>query len=364
MHSIHLLKALDNFKILINLGAMERINLFGNTVADLENVMLEIGEKPYRAKQLFKWFYKLGEHEFERMTDLSRDLRQLLTDKFSFIGMVPEKTLVSSDGSEKFLYRLTDDSLIESVLLKDGDKRTVCVSSQVGCPLGCTFCATGMMGFKRNLSTAEIVGQLVFLRRRDGDDAFGNIVFMGMGEPLLNFENLVRTVGIISSGIGLSISARKVTVSTVGIVPEIYRLADTKLKVNLAISLHAANDDKRRKIIPVAKKYPLVKLTEAAKYFAHKRKNRITFEYVLIGDFNDGDEDIRELSRLVRGIPCKINILSYNPVEGLPYRRPTEDEINRFAQELYPHAPAVTVRKSRGLDISGACGQLAGKYIN
>ncbi len=336
--------------------------MFGNTVTDLENLMLEIGEKPYRARQLFKWFYKLGENEFERMTDLSRDLRQRLSGKFSFIGMAPEETVVSSDGSEKFLYRLSEGALIESVLLKDGHKRTVCVSSQAGCPLGCTFCATGRMGFTRNLSTAEIVGQLIYLRRRDGENAFGNIVFMGMGEPLLNFDNLVRTVEIISSGIGLSIAARKVTVSTVGIVPEIIRLADTGLKVNLAISLHAANDTKRRRIIPVAKKHPLDKLTEAARYFAKIRKNPVTFEYVLIGDFNDSDEDIKELSRLVRGIPCKINILSYNPVEGLPYRRPTEDEIDRFAQKLYPHVPAVTVRKSRGLDIDGACGQLAGKY--
>ncbi len=213
------------------------------------------------------------------------------------------------------------------------------------------------------MTAGEIVGQLLYLRSRDGEEAFQNIVFMGMGEPLLNYDEMVRAVEIISSEIGLSVSAKKITVSTVGIVPGIYRLADSGLKVNLAISLHAADEEKRKKIIPIAKKYGIKELTEAVRYFAKKRRKRVTFEYVLMGGFNDSREDALELARMITGIPCKINLIAYNPVPGLPHRRPTDDEVDRFAQWLYPRAPAVTVRKSRGMDIEAACGQLAGKYV-
>jgi len=342
---------------------MEKKNLLGASLADLENLMLELGEKEYKGRQLFKWFYDLLESDFEQMTDLSQKLRKKLAEGFVFRGLEAADIAVSSDGTEKFLFRLDDGKLIETVLIPDGaKKRTVCISSQAGCPLGCLFCATGLMGFGRDLTTGEIIGQLIFLRKRYGEDAFRNMVFMGMGEPLLNYANVVAAIEIISSGMGLGVSAKKITVSTVGITPQIYALTDSGLKVNLAISLHAADDAKRQKIMPVAKKYNLEKLIKAAKYFAEQRKKRMTFEYILFKGFNDSKQDALNLAELVKGIPCKINILAYNPIDNLPYKRPTDEEVDEFGRLLYPLAPAVTIRKSRGLDISAACGQLAGKF--
>ena len=343
---------------------MGKTNLLGASLSELEALMLEMGEKEYKGRQLFKWFYNQLVSDFDQMTDLSQKLRKKLSDGYFFAGLEVAEIASSADGTEKFLFRLHDNNLIESVLIPEGGKRTVCISSQVGCPLKCAFCATGMMGFGRDLSAGEIVGQLLFLRQRYGEDAFRNIVFMGMGEPLLNYANVVKSIAIISSELGLSVSAKKITVSTVGITPQIHALADSGLKVNLAISLHAASDDKRQKIMPVARKYDIKKLVEAAAYFARQRKKRITFEYILFKDFNDSRRDAEMLAELIKGIPCKINILAYNPIDNLPYKRPTDEEVDEFGRYLYPIAPAVTVRKSRGLDISAACGQLAGKAQN
>ncbi len=340
---------------------MQRTNLLGHTVTDLEKIMLELGESKYKGRQLFKWLYHLDQTDFSRMTDLSIPLRSRLSEQYDFRGPEAVDIAISEDGTEKYLLELADGALIETVLIPDGDKRTICISTQTGCALGCRFCATGKLGRGRNLTTGEILGQLLFARRRYGEEAFKNIVFMGMGEPLLNYDNLCRAVDIISSSIGFMVSARRVTVSTIGIIPGIYKLADSKLKVNLAISLHAPNDDKRREIMPYVKAFPLEDLIKAAKYYAEKRKKRITFEYILFKDFNDSREDALELARLIKGLPCKINILAYNPVEGFPYQRPSDEEVDRFGKILYPRAPAVTIRKSRGLDINGACGQLAGK---
>jgi 23S rRNA (adenine2503-C2)-methyltransferase len=342
---------------------MKSINLLGLTARELESVAVDLGSSKYKGRQLFKWLYKKRETDFRIMTDLSLELRNLLKEKYCFRGLNAEEIFRSSDGTEKTLFRLDDNLFIETVRIPDKDKATACVSSQVGCPLGCRFCATGKIGFRRNLSTGEIIGQLLFLRDRYGRQAFDNVVFMGMGEPLLNYKNTLKAVEIISSEIGLSISAKRITISTVGITPQIIALADSGIKANLAISLHAATDEKRRRLVPAAQKYPLHEIAEAAKYFARKRKKRVTFEYILFKGINDGGEDILELANLTKGIPCKINILAYNPVPGLPYARPSNEEINSFSKALYPRAPAVTVRKSRGMDIEAACGQLAGKSL-
>jgi len=342
---------------------MKKVNLLGKTEKKLQQLMLSLGEKPFKGRQLFKWLYGRRQYDFMQMTDLTLELRHRLDQSFVFRNIELAERKKSVDGTEKFLFRLDDNNLIEAVLIPDEDWTTVCISSQAGCALGCRFCATGKLGFGRDLTVGEIIGQLLFFRDQYGDDAFRNIVFMGMGEPLLNLDNVIETIGIVSSSVGLSLSARRITISTSGIVPGIYRLADSGLKSNLAISLNAPTQAKRRKLMPVANKYPLDELLESIRYFTSTRKQRVTFEYILFENENDSLDDARELAKLIQGIPCKINLLAYNPVEGLSYGRPPESRIDEFAKYLYPRTPAVTVRKSRGVDIMAACGQLAGNNI-
>jgi len=339
---------------------MPKTNLLGYTPRQLEDLMLAMGERAYHGRQLFKWLYKLRQHDFGLITDLSKDLRQRLAETYDFRNLVPIQTQASDDGTHKFLFRLEDGLPVESVLIpEEVGRRTVCISSQVGCPLGCRFCATGTMDRSRNLTVGEIVGQLIYLRNNLGDDAFTNVVFMGMGEPMLNLDNVAESVGIISAGDGLSLAAKKVTISTAGIPAGIRRLADLKLKVRLAVSLNAAIQQKREQLMPIAAKYKLPDLMEAVKYYARETKFRVTFEYILFKGINDSMDDVKALSQLIRGIPCKINLLAYNPVEGFDFERPPEETVAWFAEQLYPRTPAVTVRKSRGADIDAACGQLA-----
>ncbi len=341
---------------------MEKRNLLGFTVGQLEELAVALGEKPFRGRQLFKWLYKIRQYDFELMTDLSRGLRGRLSDGYVFSGLEADKTAVSKDGTRKFLFRLKDGHPIETVLIPDEEsgRRTACVSSQAGCALGCRFCATGSLGLRRNLDVGEIVGQLLHLRDQHGDGAFTNVVFMGMGEPLLNLDNVVDAIRIISDGAGLSHSARKTTISTCGIVPGIRKLADTPCKAWLAVSLNAAIQQKRETIMSIAAKYPLDKLAAAVKQYTQTTRTRVTFEYALFDGFNDTMDDIKALTRFVQGIPCKINLLAYNPVSGAEWKAPSLEKIDWFAKQLYPRVPAVTVRRSRGADIDAACGQLAG----
>lgn len=341
---------------------MTKQNLLGYTSPELENLIRSLGDKPYRGRQLFKWLYKTRQYDFSLISDLSKDLRNRLDQSFDFRGLVAVHSQVSEDGTRKFLFRLDDGQPLETVLIPDeAGRRTVCLSSQVGCALACAFCATGGMGFHRDLTVGEIVGQLIYLRDHLGDDAFTNVVMMGMGEPLLNLENVIKAVTIISAGDGLSLSAKKVTISTAGIPAGIKRLADLKLKVRLAVSLNTAIQEKRIQIMPVARTHDLETLADALKYYTGMTSTRVTFEYILFDGFNDSMEDVMALSRFIQGIPCKINLLAYNKVDGVDFRRPSEDRVAWFAQQLYPRAPAVTVRKSRGADIDAACGQLAAR---
>lgn len=343
---------------------MQKENLLGYTRDQMEDLMVTLGEKSYKGRQLFKWLYHVRQYDFSLMTDLSKKTRGLLEEKYTFDGLQAEEIAEAADGTLKILFRLNDDHPVETVLIPDEDKRkTACISVQAGCSLSCRFCATGTMGLLKNLTVGEIVGQLVFLRDRFGDDAFTNIVLMGMGEPLLNFDNTVETIKLITDETGLCVSAKKVTISTVGLSPMIKKLADLGLRTRLAVSLHAATQEKRARIIPIAKTFTLDGLIEAVKYYAHKTGTRVTFEYILFRNFNDSMDDVKELSALVRGIPCKINVLAYNPIEGLKFERPSDKEVDWFAKQLYPKAPAVTVRKSRGTDINAACGQLAGRRL-
>ncbi len=343
---------------------MAKINLLGSSLAELEQIVTNLGDKPFKGRQLFKWLYNIGQYDFGKMTNLSLQLREKLNEKYIIedLNLIERKT--SRDGTEKLLFQLDDNKLIETVVIPEAGKSTICVSSQAGCALGCRYCATGQLGFGRDLSVGEMIGQLLSVKNLFGDDAIGNIVFMGMGEPLLNYDNLITTIEIITAELGLSIPARKITVSTSGIVPQIIALADSGYKVNLAISLNSAFEEKRKKLMPVANKYGLDKLFEAARYFARKRKKMITFEYILFEGFNDSLTDAKQLSEKIKGIPCKINLLAYNPVDGLDYSRPTDEQVDYFASVLNRMAPVVTVRKSRGTDISAACGQLAGENIS
>lgn len=325
--------------------------------------MEEMGQESYHGRQLFKWIYKLGRTDFESITDLSKALRAKLTDSYNILPLSPEESQQSNDGTTKHLFRLSDGQSIETVRIPDEEsgRAAVCVSSQVGCALKCAFCATGALGFQRDLSVEEIIGQMMYLRQVHGSNAFTNVVFMGMGEPLLNFERVMTAVGIITDGSGFSHAAKRITISTSGIVPGINELARTKSKVRLAVSLNAATQEKREKIMPVSRKYSLDVLMTCLKEYTAATASRVTFEYAMFAGFNDGAEDVAAIARLVRGIPCKINLLAYNPVQGSLFERPDDEHINWFAKQLYPRVPAVTVRKSRGADISAACGQLAGE---
>lgn len=333
----------------------QKINLKGLWIEDFEKILDDLGEKKYRARQLASWVYAKRATDFSQMSDLSRDLRDRL-GQIAYIGNIkPLKSQISQrDLSEKFLFELSDKEKIESVLMWDGKRVTACISTQVGCPLGCTFCATGKMGFKRNLTAGEIVDQAFAL----ATIPVSNVVVMGMGEPLMNYENTLRALRIINNEAGLSLTAGKITLSTAGIPKMIDKLSDENLKVSLAVSLNAPTDEKRSQLMPINKKYPLEGVLKSAKNFAKKLKRRVTFEYVLIRDFNDSEKDALALSKLVAGIPCKINLIPYNSVPDLPYEKPSEENILAFRDYLYPRCPAVTLRRSKGEDIYAACGQL------
>ena len=343
-----------------NFPNMEKINLKALWIEELESFLDKLGEKKYKAKQLAKWIYNKGVTDFEEMTDLSKDLRRKLSE-VAYIGKLKltRKQVSKIDQTEKFLLELFDDKRIETVLMREKNRVTVCISTQVGCALNCIFCATGKSGFERNLSAGEIVDQIIAVKGYlKEDEKITNIVIMGMGEPLLNYENTVKAIRIIQSELGLSISAKRITLSTSGIAPEIYKLADERLKIKLALSLNAPDDELRRKLMPITKKYPLSEVLEALKYYAKKNDIRITFEYVLIKDVNDSEEQALKLAKLIRGIPCKINLIPYNPIKECPYKKPDEETLMKFRDILYPRAPAVTLRRSKGEDIQAACGQL------
>jgi 23S rRNA (adenine2503-C2)-methyltransferase len=341
----------------------KKINLRGLSLDELNDFIIDLKEKKFKARQLFKWIYQKGLSDFEQMTDLSEELRGKLK-QVAFINEIRKiKSIKSEDQStEKFLFELEDEEKIESVLIRERNRITICVSTQAGCPLGCTFCATGKMGFKRNLSGGEIVDQLIQIKEYlKAKGKITHIVIMGMGEPLLNYENTLKAIKIMHSELGSGFAARKITLSTSGIVPKIYQLAEEELKIKLAISLNAPNDKIRNALMPINKTYPIKELLKAAKFYAQKTGQRMTFEYVLIADINDSKKDALELAKLVQGIPCKINLIAYNSVPQLPFEKPDKEKVMEFRDILYPRCPAVTIRKSKGQEIQAACGQLRAK---
>jgi 23S rRNA (adenine2503-C2)-methyltransferase len=328
----------------------------------LTELILELAQhncERYRAYQIFSWIWKHGINDFNLMTNISKELRAKLRNNYyiSNLKLLNHKT--ASDGAIKFLWELDDENYIESVFIPEADRKTICVSTQVGCLLKCRICYTGQLGFKRNLKFYEIADQVLSVQKLLAL-RITNVVFMGMGEPLLNYPAVLKAIEILNSDYGLNIGARKITVSTVGIVERIYDLAHSPLQIKLAISLNATDNETRSYLMPINKKYPLSVVLSAAKYYTQKKRKRITFEYVLVKGINDTESDVKRLIKLLSSIPCKINIIPFNPFPGCSFEKPTAEEIQEFTRKLYPKLPCVTIRKSKGSEILAGCGQLAG----
>ncbi|WP_449245361.1 23S rRNA (adenine(2503)-C(2))-methyltransferase RlmN [Desulfobacca acetoxidans] len=336
------------------------IDLKELTQTDFERLMVSWGQAPFRARQVQKWLFK-GATEFNAMTDIGKEVRHLLQEKSYISQLALLARRRSADGSEKFSFGLSDGEVIESVLITENDHYTLCLSSQVGCAQGCRFCLTGRRGLTRNLSPAEIINQVLAARSLVGKrQAISNLVFMGMGEPLDNFANLVKALTIILAPWGLNFSYRRVTVSTVGLAHLIPALGQA-IRVNLAVSLNAPNDALRSQLMPVNRKYPLAQIIEACRAFPLPPHRRITFCYVLLQGINDTPSHARELSRLLQGLRAKINLIPFNPDPCLPFKRPTPEAVLAFQDILIQKHYTTLIRESRGADISAACGQLAGE---
>jgi len=341
---------------------MERIDLKGMDRLELESFARENGLEEFRGRQIFRWIYQTGALDFSPMSDISGNLKEKLS-AIAFISKLNlERKLLSVDGSSKLLFRLHDGPYIESVLMPDKDRLTLCISSQAGCPAQCRFCATGKLGYKRNLKAGEIVDQ--FLQAQAlSETRISNIVFMGMGEPMLNLDNVLKACRIINDDYGPSLSQKKITISTVGIVRGMKKFVEVANKLGLALSLHSADEEIRQRIMPVAKKNNLADIMAETKRYTQLSGRRVSFEYLLLGGVNDSIADAKKLVKLIHDIPCKINLMRYNPVAGLEFNRPNEDDVIKFRDYLYPRVYAVTIRESRGIDIKGACGQLAGQAV-
>lgn len=340
-------------------------SLLGATPAELAAALDAVGEPAYRAKQILEWVFKRRVASFDAMSNLSRELRAKLREQFVLRSMQIAKVTGSGDTTRKYLLKLHDGRFIETVLIpaspalygSKADRRTLCVSSQVGCAYDCKFCASGLAGFARNLSAAEIVEQIVQVEGHSGERV-DNLVFMGMGEPLANFSNLTRAIEILNAEWGIGIGARHMTVSTSGLAPQIRKLADYPLQIRLAISLHGASDEVRDQIMPVNRKYPLAELFAALEYWHSKRKQFLTFEFILIEGVNDSLEQARLLARRAKALSAKVNLIPYNTVEGLPWKRPSEKQQLAFRDALLRAGVTATLRLEKGHDIAAACGQL------
>lgn len=331
--------------------------------AELENWLAERGEPRYRAGQIRRWLYRKRAVSFAEMSDLSAPLRHVMEENFTISRLRTARSDRSADGTVKFLFELADGAGIESVLIPEAKRLTLCISTQVGCGLGCGFCATALLGLKRNLRASEIVDQVIEASRTlESGVRITHLVLMGMGEPLANYQHTLAAIGVMTDAeSGLGFSTRRVTLSTVGLVPQIKKLMD-ETRVNLAVSLHATTDELRSKLMPVNRKYPLAELIECCRALPIPKRRRITFEYVVLGGVNHSADDARRLARLLAGIRSKINLIPFNPHEGSPFRRPAEKEIEEFRNQLSSYGFQVNVRTPRGDDIHAACGQLEGEY--
>lgn len=348
----------DNTEVKIDIRNIDK--------SDLDKFIQELGQPKFKSNQIWEWVWKKSKTDFNAMRNLPKDLIATLEENFVFHPVIVDKVQKSNDGTIKSRLKLHDEHLVESVLIpvEKDNRYTACVSSQVGCSLTCSFCATGKMKRMRNLGPAEIYDQVVLVDKQTQeyfDHKLTNIVFMGMGEPLLNYKNLLTSINYICSDEGLGMSPRRITVSTVGIAKMIKKLADDDVKFNFALSLHAPTDEKRSKIMPINETNDLSSLMEALKYYYSKTKNRISYEYISFKGFNDTLEDAANLFKLTRFFPVKINIIEYNPIDGVKFEKSLSVSIDNFAKYLRERGVMVTVRRSRGKDIDAACGQLANK---
>ncbi len=350
--------------------AGDRVNLLGLPREELETFVADrLGAKPFRARQLMKWIYRKGAADFAAMSDLAKDFRAALETvaTISVPEIVTEQ--ISSDGTRKWMLRMDEVQGIETVYIPEPDRGTLCISSQVGCAMDCSFCSTAQQGFNRNLSVAEIVGQVWLAQRELGGSPAGgrtitNIVFMGMGEPLANYRNVVPAMRIFLDDLGYDLSRRRVTLSTSGLVPQIYKLAE-ECNVALAVSLHAPNDELRNELVPINRKHPIDELLTACWHYLEKQNGRsVTFEYVMLDGINDRPEHALQLARLLRGRPAKLNLIPFNVFPGTRYRRAPAAAILRFRDVLNDHGVIATIRRTRGDDIDAACGQLAGRVTD
>jgi 23S rRNA (adenine2503-C2)-methyltransferase len=334
-------------------------DLSGLERTEVESAIASLGVPAFHGGQIFRWIYHGGVTDFAAMTDLSRELRLVLGDAFSIETPAVEARQTSADGTTKFLLRLFDSRHVEAVFIPDTPAQTFCISTQVGCAMTCAFCLTGRMGLTRNLTAGEIAGQVRVLAHETGlsGHAF-NVVLMGMGEPLHNYDATMKALRILADEQGLGLHPRRVTLSTVGVLPGLAKLAAEPLMPNLAISLHATTDEQRDALVPVNRKYKLKDLIDVCRKFPLRRRGRITFEYVLLAGVNDTPEDARRLVKLLAGMKAKVNLLPLNEAPSIPFRRPSDERVNAFAKALADRGLIVSVRKSRGRDIRAACGQL------
>lgn len=351
---------------LAGMDRQQKVNLLGLDQAALTAWFAGRGEKPFRARQLLKWIHQQGVDDFDAMTNLSKALREDLKTSASISAPQPVMDQKSQDGSRKWLFQLADGNRIETVYIPEPDRATLCISSQVGCSLNCSFCSTATQGFNRNLSSDEIIGQLWMasrLLREDGSLPVSNVVLMGMGEPLLNFDNVVAATSLMQDDFAWALSKRRVTLSTAGVVPALNRLGEVS-DVSLALSLHAPDDELRNELVPLNRKYPIRQVLDACKQYVGEGRRRVTIEYVMLAGVNDSDAQARALARLLRKVPSKVNLIPFNPFPQTRYRRSDSQRIDAFRDILHRSGIVTITRRTRGDDIDAACGQLAGDFMD
>lgn len=343
---------------------MKKEEIQSLNLEELKIAMEGMGEKPYRVKQVYEWLHKKGAVSFDEMSNISKPLRDNLAERYSIYPVEMADCRISKmDETSKFLFRLWDGKVIESVLMKYKHGNSVCISSQVGCRMGCNFCASALGGLERNLEPSEMLSQIYQIQKITGERV-SNVVVMGTGEPFDNFDNLLRFITILSDEHGLNISQRNITVSTCGLVPKICELADKELAITLAISLHAPNDTIRRELMPIAKKYSIDEIIKACRYYYERTGRRLTFEYSLCKGINDSEENAKELCKVIKGLNCHVNLIPVNPIKERDYRHSEMSYIQKFKLILEKNRINVTIRREMGSDIDAACGQLRKSYID